>query len=149
EGEGDKLERIAADENIPAARVRQRVSRMRRWMKERWLAEVALVAALGVAAFIVYKLLRKPHEAPIAVPEPQPTVQQTAPPIEPAPERARALRGHAFERCDASDWQACLDLLDEAKELDPAGDTAPDVTNARQRAHDALSPSPAPTSTSS
>src|SRR5262249_45517283 len=34
EGEGDKLERIAADANMPAARVRQRVSRMRRWMKQ-------------------------------------------------------------------------------------------------------------------
>src|SRR4029079_5354135 len=38
EGEGEKLESIAAEEAVPAARVRQRVSRMRRWMKERWAA---------------------------------------------------------------------------------------------------------------
>src|SRR5262249_10808852 len=106
EGEGDKLERIAADDNVPAARVRQRVSRMRRWMKQRWMAELALVAALGVIAFLVYRALRRPNEAPIAVPEPQPTAPPSAPlpNIEPSPmERARALRADAFERCDAAD----------------------------------------------
>src|SRR5690349_15526596 len=49
EGEGEKLESIAASEQVPAARVRQRVSRMRRWMKERWLAELAAVAVLVIA----------------------------------------------------------------------------------------------------
>jgi DNA-directed RNA polymerase specialized sigma24 family protein len=49
EAEGDKLEAIAADEALPAERVRQRVSRLRRWMRERWMAEIALVAALAIA----------------------------------------------------------------------------------------------------
>src|SRR5580700_11017185 len=47
EGEGEKLEAIAAEEQLPPARVRQRVSRMRRWMKERWAAELAAVAMLA------------------------------------------------------------------------------------------------------
>jgi hypothetical protein len=50
EAEGDKLESIAADEALPAERVRQRVSRLRRWMRGRWLAEMALIAAVAVVS---------------------------------------------------------------------------------------------------
>jgi DNA-directed RNA polymerase specialized sigma24 family protein len=54
EAEGDKLEAIAADESMPAERVRQRVSRLRRFMRERWLAELAVVTvlALGIAGVL-------------------------------------------------------------------------------------------------
>lgn len=52
EAEGDKLESIAADEQLPAERVRQRVSRLRRFMRERWIAELAAALAAGlIAAF--------------------------------------------------------------------------------------------------
>jgi DNA-directed RNA polymerase specialized sigma24 family protein len=54
EGEGEKLEAIAAEEQVPAARVRQRVSRMRRWMKERWAAELAAVAMLSALAIAAW-----------------------------------------------------------------------------------------------
>jgi DNA-directed RNA polymerase specialized sigma24 family protein len=52
EAEGEKLEAIAAAETLPAERVRQRVSRLRRFLRERWLDEVAalmlvLLAVLG------------------------------------------------------------------------------------------------------
>jgi len=50
EAEGDKLESIAAEENLPAERVRQRVSRLRRWMRERWMAELAAVAIVALAS---------------------------------------------------------------------------------------------------
>ena len=46
EGEGEKLETIAAEANVPAPRVRQRVSRLRRYYKARWAAQTAAVAAL-------------------------------------------------------------------------------------------------------
>ncbi len=55
EAEGDKLEAIAADERLPAERVRQRVSRLRRWMRGRWLAEMALIALVAVAAASVLR----------------------------------------------------------------------------------------------
>ncbi|HTJ83683.1 MAG TPA: sigma-70 family RNA polymerase sigma factor, partial [Polyangiaceae bacterium] len=70
EGEGDKLEHIAEEEKLPAATVRQRVSRMRRWMKERWLAELAAVAALSLLAFVIWRFFLQPKPE-IAVPEPE------------------------------------------------------------------------------
>jgi DNA-directed RNA polymerase specialized sigma24 family protein len=145
EGEGEKLETIAAEANVPAARVRQRVSRMRRWMKERWMAELALVAALALAALVAYSLLRKPREVPEAV---VPEVPSALPPEAPTldRERARALRAEAFERCDRSDWTGCLDDLDRAAALDPEGERDPIVAASRERAKAALAPPPAPTS---
>ncbi|APR87350.1 hypothetical protein A7982_12699 [Minicystis rosea] len=62
EAEGDKLEAIAADEALPAERVRQRVSRLRRWMRERWLSELAVIAALSVAVVSVLVATRERHE---------------------------------------------------------------------------------------
>ncbi len=143
EGEGEKLEAIAAEEKVPAARVRQRVSRMRRWMKERWLAELAAAAALAVLALVLWRLFHK--DEPVAQPEPEPRTSPTdiapeAPPLE----RARALRDRAYQDCDRSAWKDCLDRLDEAKGLDPAGDTDPRVGAARARANDALQKNDAP-----
>jgi RNA polymerase sigma factor (sigma-70 family) len=135
EGEGEKLESIAAEEQVPAARVRQRVSRMRRWMKERWLAELAAVAALAVIAVLVARLLRR-EEAPQIAPMPEPA--PTAPP-EPSPlDRARALRADALEACGREAWAECLRKLDEAAGLDPDGDRAPEITEARDRARRAI-----------
>jgi DNA-directed RNA polymerase specialized sigma24 family protein len=139
EGEGEKLETIAEEENLPPARVRQRVSRMRRWMKERWAAELAAVAMLALLAIAVWRWLRA-DETPEALPEvPVPTSQ---PDVAPALERARVVRADALRKCEAFEWQACLDGLDEAKRLDPAGDTAPEVGAARARAERALQPPP-------
>lgn len=141
EGEGEKLESIAAEEQVPAARVRQRVSRMRRWMKERWMAELAAVAALAVLAILLARLFRK--DPPEVAPRPEPTV---APEPQPSPlDRARALRAEALRACDAQAWQECLRKLDEAAGLDPEGDRAPEVAAARDRAQKALTPPPAPT----
>jgi RNA polymerase sigma factor (sigma-70 family) len=139
EGEGEKLESIAAEERVPAARVRQRVSRMRRWMKERWLAELAAVAALAILALILMRLLRGPKEEPEIAPRPEPAPAPSALPEAPSPlDRARALRAEALEACDKGAWQRCLDGLDEAAGLDPAGDREAAVQDARERAARAL-----------
>ncbi len=142
EGEGDKLEHIAEEERLPAATVRQRVSRMRRWMKERWLAELAAVAALGLLAFVVWRFLLNRDPDQIAVPEPTPTApptvapDATAPPVAPDPRvaRGRDLRRTALDgACARGEGAPCLEQLDEAKRLDPAGDTAPEVVEARKK----------------
>jgi DNA-directed RNA polymerase specialized sigma24 family protein len=135
EGEGEKLETIAAEERVPAARVRQRVSRMRRWMKERWLAELAAVAALAVAALVMWRIFRRPPE-PEVMPAPDVTAP-LPPPIAPL-DRARALRADALRKCDAEDFRGCLEMLDEARRLDPAGDLEREVQTARERAQRAL-----------
>jgi DNA-directed RNA polymerase specialized sigma24 family protein len=144
EGEGEKLEAIAAEEKVPAARVRQRVSRMRRWMKERWTAELAAVAMLTMLALAAWWLLHKaPEEA-----HQQPPAPPTIAPEPPSPlDRARALRADALRACDRSEWRACLDGLDEARGLDPDGDRAPAVGAARQKAEDALRAAPPDTAT--
>ncbi|WP_438030081.1 RNA polymerase sigma factor [Sorangium sp. So ce233] len=139
EGEGEKLESIAADEQVPAARVRQRVSRMRRWMRERWLAELAAVAALALLAIVVVRLLRSAKDLPEVAPLPEPP-PRAVPPEAPLDrlDRARSLRAEALRACDEAAWRRCLDQLDEADRLDPAGRGAPDIAAARERALDAL-----------
>lgn len=141
EGDGEKLESIAASEKVPAPRVRQRVSRMRRHLKAHWQREVAILAALGVIVGALVLLLRRPAPAPIAD-------DPRAVPIDP---RAEQIRGDALARCDAAakdpgdaraTWKECLDGLDEARRLDPAGEARPEVRRARQAADRALAPSP-------
>jgi RNA polymerase sigma factor (sigma-70 family) len=153
EGEGDKLEHIAAEEKLPAATVRQRVSRMRRWMKERWLAEIAAAAAFGVIAFLIYRFVFVKKDPEVVREDlPQPTATQTAHPdkvIAPSPlERAAELRRQAIPSC-SSDPTGCLQKLDEAKRLDPAGDASREIESARKAANDAIQNKAAPTATSS
>jgi DNA-directed RNA polymerase specialized sigma24 family protein len=133
EGEGEKLESIAESEKLPPPRVRQRVSRLRRHFKENWQREVALLAALGViVSAIVIFMLRKD--------EPEPITHEVVDP------RAAPVRRLALERCAAEDWKKCVDGLDEAKRLDPAGDARPEVKQARQAADSATKAPPAPSS---
>lgn len=128
EGEGEKLEWIAESERVPAPRVRQRVSRLRRHLKTHWQKEVALLAALGVLVTVLFLVLRKP---------PEEIANEDLP-------RAAELRKQAFDKCLASEWKPCLEKLDEAKRLDPAGDSRPEVKQARDNATKGLS-LPAPT----
>lgn len=138
EGEGEKLEWIAENENVPAPRVRQRVSRLRRHLKAHWQKEVALLATLGVLiTILVFVLKRK---------EPEEIISEDLP-------RAAEIRKKAFEQCLANEFKDCLQKLDEAKRLDPAGDSRPEVRQARDNANRALSlppsPSAVPTTTDS
>jgi hypothetical protein len=144
EGEGDKLEHIAEEEKLPAATVRQRVSRMRRWMKDRWLKELAAVAAFSILAFVVWKyVLDKPKEIAKPVPTTEPTGEP--PTIQ---DQAKEIRRLALQDCERGEAQKCLDGLDRAKNLDPDGDKAPEIGAARKKAQELLAPPP-PQSTSS
>ncbi len=141
EGEGEKLQTIALQEKVPAPRVRQRVSRLRRHYRARWAARIAALAALGVVAFLfVWLLRRKKHEDVIVREAPAPSASTPGP----LQKKAEADRALAFEACDHQRWHECVRLLDEAAALDPAGDTAPAVTRARERAQRALTPAPPP-----
>ena len=130
EGDGEKLESIAESEKLPPPRVRQRVSRLRRHFRENWQREVAMLAALGVIiTAVVFYVTRQPDAERI-----------THEVVDP---RAEPVRRLALEKCAAADWKSCVDGLDDAKRLDPAGDTRPDVQNARKAATDAQK-APAP-----
>ena len=63
--------------------------------------------------------------------------------------RGRAARVEALRACDEAQWRRCLEGLDAARALDPAGDASPRVRAARQSARDALereehAPAPSP-----
>src|SRR5215472_5466975 len=59
EGEGEKLESIAAEANVPAPRVRQRVARLRRHYRARWAAQLAAVAAILAIILVAFLMWRK------------------------------------------------------------------------------------------
>jgi RNA polymerase sigma factor (sigma-70 family) len=94
EGEGEKLETIAAEANVPAPRVRQRVSRLRRYYKARWAAQVAALAALLLIALALALALRQKEEqvapapgpslVPSLVPPAPPSATESLPPESPA-----------------------------------------------------------------
>jgi RNA polymerase sigma factor (sigma-70 family) len=48
EGDGEKLEHIARDAKLPATRVRKRVSRLRKFLRDRWAAELMLAGLLAL-----------------------------------------------------------------------------------------------------
>jgi len=83
EGDGEKLEHIARDAQLPATRVRKRVSRLRKILRDRWAAELMLagLAALLCALGAVYWLAKGRHPDDVAKREP----------VRPAPSAPRAV----------------------------------------------------------
>jgi hypothetical protein len=110
-----------------------------------WLALAAVVAlVLGLAAARRTEIAAWWHGDP----EIGPDNDDTAPPEQ----RAMWLRRDAEWECVNERWSACEAKLDEARGLDPAGDTAPAVQALRKQLSDALgppapAPNPAPTTT--
>lgn len=141
ESDGEKLESIAADTHIPSANVRQRVFRLRRFMKARWALEMS--AALVLVAIASWMLTRRSPPVVQLERMPIPPVSVTLPDY---PKRAAELRNEALRKCDEEQFQECLRLLDEAARIDPKGDKEPTIANARWRAMERLAPPLPPTS---
>ncbi len=84
ESDGESLDEIARDAALPAPRVRQRVSRLRRHLHSRWLALGAAGLALLLSAAAVLHALRKPEPpAPVIARDTAPSAQP--PSVTPAP----------------------------------------------------------------
>ena len=81
ESDGESLDEIARDAALPAPRVRQRVSRLRRHLHARWLA----LGAAGLILLLAAGLLLHRTRAPSSVP---PIARESAPPLEQAPPKA-------------------------------------------------------------
>jgi DNA-directed RNA polymerase specialized sigma24 family protein len=146
EGDGEKLESIAESEQVPAPRIRKRVSRLRSHLRAQWRKEVALLAALGVVAVLLW--ISRRERAPVAKDDLRPVPSEVAPTPR---EQAGRLREDALAACDRAAWAACIDGLDRAKEIDPAGDEDGRIKSARAAAanHQAPAPILAPPSPSS
>lgn len=82
EGDGESLDEIARDAALPAPRVRQRVSRLRRHFHSRWLALGAAGLALLLSAAWLLHSLKNPESAPVIAKE---VVKSASPIVEPAP----------------------------------------------------------------
>lgn len=128
ESEGETLDEIAREAELPAPRVRQRVSRLRRHFQTRWLALGAAGLALLLASGLLLSERRRAETTPPVI------ARETVSPLD----RARALRENALERCRGAAFQECLAGLDQAKALDPIGDGADTVAKARAGAQAAL-----------
>lgn len=134
EGDGETLDEIARDVELPAPRVRQRVSRLRRHLHARWLAlGAAGLMSLLVMGTLLYRAMQ-PGVAPPSI------VREAFSPLE----RARALRQEALERCAAGAYPECIAALDRARALDPNGENARAIGEARAAAESNLQPRPIP-----
>jgi hypothetical protein len=87
-----------------------------RYPRSRAVAAAALLAAAAVFALMFYRTLN--------------TVNEVA---QPSPNSANGLRRQAFMDCGSQRWAACEQALDRARDLDPAGESAPLVRDARRR----------------
>jgi DNA-directed RNA polymerase specialized sigma24 family protein len=129
EGEGEKLEAIAAEANLPAARVRQRVSRLRRYYKARWAAQAAAVAALLLVALAIAFALRRrgedvaPAPGPSLVPKAVPSMLPPGP--EPLPPERPARSTTPPPPAPAPSETAPTDSSDPGPRMDPPWGTAP------------------------
>jgi len=136
ESDGESLDEIARDLDLPAPRVRQRVSRLRRHFHARWLALglAGLLLSIGVGL-----LIAGGKRAAIVPPS---IAREPATPLE----RARGLRENALLRCAAGAFGECIAELDQAKTLDPSGESASAIRIAREAAANpqkaAIPPSP-------
>ncbi len=144
EADGEKLETIAEESNVPAPRVRKRVSRLREHFRSRWAGQAAALVALGILAVIVLWIAWPRPSRHDDIVRDRPRIPSDEP-----HELAEEKRREAFERCEEKSFAPCLKLLDEARQMDPAGDSTPVVQRARKAAQDALdqerqAPAPAP-----
>jgi len=81
ESDGESLDEIARDAAVPAPRVRQRVSRLRRHFHSRWLALGAAGLALLLGVAWLMHSMRAQTPPPIA----RETLKTSAPIVEPSP----------------------------------------------------------------
>lgn len=121
ESEGETLEEIARDAQLPADQVRQRVSRLRRLFKQRWLAQAAAAALLVTCALVIFG--RPRSDQPTVVPD------RTTGGHEVGPAIARNDSSDASDASDASDGADGADGADRDAAMEIEWRGAPTVTS--------------------
>ncbi|HEV3189352.1 MAG TPA: RNA polymerase sigma factor [Polyangiaceae bacterium] len=122
---GDTYAQIAADEALPESTVKTRMRRAREHLRKRWPLYVS--AAGGVAIFV---LVIRPQE-PVTVGRGRPESEPPSATAPPQSTGAQDYRQRAARECGAGEFDRCERELDEAKKLDPAGETLPEVKTMR------------------
>jgi hypothetical protein len=111
-------------------------SRARRMHAAKVAGAVAVVAAVVAALALLWARGRRATAPAPILPD-----EGTSAPRQPTPSE---LRLEALRACDQRDWKACEQKLDDARRLDPAGETDPAVMELRDRVQRGLHPEPAP-----
>jgi hypothetical protein len=102
-----------------------------------WWSRGGMVAAAALAAAVLLVVAWPHSPGVVSRPRPHDNGQQG----EPTPrDRADALREKAYAACDRKAWEDCKALLDEAKGLDPGGETDPRVKSSRDAIRGAKGP---------
>jgi hypothetical protein len=109
--EGESEVAIAQEQGVSHEVVRKRVSRLVAFLRER---AATLLAAFVLLVAGVWALTRRPAE----MAGPREAVR-----FEPPAPDASELRRRAERACAAGAWQACVDDVEAAHDLDPAGET--------------------------
>jgi hypothetical protein len=94
---------------------------------------VAVVAVVGAALAVAALLLARGRGAPV-IPELPGLLGNHGPNVAGGRPSPQELRLDASKACEEKDWQKCVELLDEAKDMDPEGDRASEVQRLRGRA---------------
>jgi hypothetical protein len=114
---------IAADLGLTHQQVRDRI----RAMRAAFAAKAT--AVFGSGALLLLLLLRGgPTEPRYYALGPDPVFTDATP-----EEVSADLRDQARAPCRNAEWSRCIELLDAARELDPAGDQAPEIQAVRDR----------------
>ncbi len=139
---------IANEDGVPVDRVRKRIQRLVASMRANPRAIAALATLVLVVTFtivwqgqpeIVSHAPPIPSEAPLPSAAPIPSPPAPVPsPTTPHEPTARELRRLAFIAYEDNRWAECLEYLDKARRIDPAGDATEKVQTARQFSEEQL-----------
>jgi DNA-directed RNA polymerase specialized sigma24 family protein len=125
---------IAREWGLTDQTVRNELSRARKTARLSW---AAFIGSGVVAAIVLYGLVSRP-----------PPAREVGADLPHRLQVAQQLRGRALQECRSERWADCLQDLDRAAQLDPAGDAAPEVQNARADVQRMLpEPTPIPVET--
>jgi DNA-directed RNA polymerase specialized sigma24 family protein len=131
DAEGADAAAIGRELKLAPQTVRNALSRAKGIVRAAWKSRLkgpVVVLALLILAW----WMKREHDRQAL--DDQRNVHQDAPfaPAMPTPlERADKLRQDAWAACHDSHWVKCAEALDEAKKLDPAGETRPEVQKMR------------------
>jgi DNA-directed RNA polymerase specialized sigma24 family protein len=118
----------AAQFKLAPQTVRNELAAARRTVRASWVAYSA--AALLCGLVVIFYYANQDDNVAAGRPDRDPDTSQS-PPRSPAEQRAGAMRETGLRECERQDWKDCIDNLDAARSLDPAGENDPRVQKAR------------------